>query len=437
MMRLLRALRYSLSARLMLLFIITAILIAMVIKLGMGLALRHQFEENLRPHIIEYLSYIHREIGSPPNIEKAREIAERLPVEIIVKGTKVNWSSLLKPMDFSRLSFHFPKKMRSPGLSVARQDNHFILRIRSDEHVIYLLIRGRAGFAHGPWVGLLTLVTILSILYACYHIIRWLFGPIQDIRQTVQRLGDGELDCRVTIKRRDELGVLGLNINAMADDIKKMLDAKRQLLLAISHELRSPITRATVLLALLQRNDTTNALRQDLYEMESLISELLETERLNSAHDVLNRSPVSINELIEEVIDEQFTENAIDTDLTDQESYTMLDGTRMKLLIRNLLENALRHNGEGKPPPRIESEIESANLKIEVIDHGAGIAAEHLPYLSEPFYRVDASRQRQTGGYGLGLYLCRVIAEAHGGRLAVQSRLNEGTRVRVSIPLEK
>lgn len=195
---------------------------------------------------------------------------------------------------------------RKPLLSVARQGDYFVLRIRTDEHVVFLLLRGRAGFAHGPWVGLLTLVTVLFILYACYRIIRWLFEPIQEIRHTVQQLSDGELDCRVHVKRRDELGVLGSNINAMADDIRKMLDAKRQLLLAISHELRSPITRVIVSLELLQSNETTDAIRQDLREMESLISELLETERLNSSHDVLNRSPVSINELIKEVIGEHF-----------------------------------------------------------------------------------------------------------------------------------
>jgi signal transduction histidine kinase len=435
MTRLLKTLRYSLSARLMLLFIITAILIAMVMRQGMGLALRHQFEQNLRPHIVEYLKYIHREIGNPPDIDKARELARRLPVDIIIEGPVVNWSSLSGPLDLSQLRFHAPKRVQTQRLTVARYDDRFVLRTLTGEHVVFLLVRGRAGFAHGPWVGLLSLAAILLILYACYRAIRWLFAPISDIRQTVQRLGDGELDCRVPVRRKDELGVLGTNINAMADDIKKMLDAKRQLLLAISHELRSPITRATVSLELLERSETTRAIKHDLAEMESMIGELLETERLNTAHDVLNRAPVSINGLITEVIGEHFADRAIDTSLSEEDPYTMLDGPRIKLLIRNLLDNALRHNGEKNPPPRIESEIDEATLSVNVIDHGDGIDAEHLPHLSEPFYRVDASRQRKTGGYGLGLYLCRVIAEAHGGRLTVESRANEGTVVRVSFPL--
>lgn len=74
-------------------------------------------------------------------------------------------------------------------------------------------------------------------------------------------------------------------------------------------------------------------------------------------------------------------------------------------------------------------------MKITVIDHGEGIAEQHLPHVLEPFYRVDPSRQRDSGGYGLGLYLCRVICEAHGGTLSIDSVLHQGTSVKIKIPV--
>ncbi len=74
-------------------------------------------------------------------------------------------------------------------------------------------------------------------------------------------------------------------------------------------------------------------------------------------------------------------------------------------------------------------------FRIVVEDFGKGINQEHIPFLTEPFYRADPSRQRKTGGYGLGLYLCRMIVQAHGGRLAIQSQQNQGTQVICEFPL--
>ncbi|MCP4407128.1 MAG: HAMP domain-containing histidine kinase, partial [Gammaproteobacteria bacterium] len=305
-----------------------------------------------------------------------------------------------------------------------------------EAYQVYLLIHGRAGHVHGIWFGLLLLGIMLLILFLSYRGIRWMFQPIENIQQGVQRIGQGDLGHRIAVTRKDELGTLGSNINAMADDIQKMLDAKRQLLLAISHEIRSPITRARVSLELLEDSNPAREIRQDLQEMDTLISELLETERLNTRHSVLNKTPTSMNQLVMDIIGEFFVEQRIETQLLPGDPYFLLDAPRIKLLIKNLLENALRHNSQAGPPPLIELST-TQKLNIRVRDHGAGVETEHLPHLTEPFYRVDKSRQRKTGSYGLGLYLCRVIAEAHGGHLSLNSKPNQGTEVIAVIPVRK
>jgi signal transduction histidine kinase len=118
------------------------------------------------------------------------------------------------------------------------------------------------------------------------------------------------------------------------------------------------------------------------------------------------------------------------TPADDEEIY--LDKLRVRLLITNLLNNGMRHGEEKSILIRV-SFNDGCGI-LEVIDHGEGISEKHLSQISEPFYRADSSRQRNTGGFGLGLYLCRLIAEAHGGNLLIKSTLGEGTHLTVNLP---
>ena len=118
--------------------------------------------------------------------------------------------------------------------------------------------------------------------------------------------------------------------------------------------------------------------------------------------------------------------------MPDDDKVLHLDKLRVRLLITNLLNNAMRHGQEGPIFVKVSFEKDKGILKV--IDHGEGIPEEHLSQITEPFYRADSSRQRNTGGYGLGLYLCRLIAEAHGGALLIESNMGEGTRLTVHLP---
>ncbi len=98
-----------------------------------------------------------------------------------------------------------------------------------------------------------------------------------------------------------------------------------------------------------------------------------------------------------------------------------LDRARMRLLLRNLLDNSLRHSEPGVPPPELHLRWQNEAVEIVVRDHGPGVPPEHLAQLAQAFYRPDSARQRATGGVGLGLYLCRLVAQAHGGRLELRN----------------
>jgi signal transduction histidine kinase len=283
--------------------------------------------------------------------------------------------------------------------------------------------------------AILTIAALLAVLALAYHAIRRLFRPIEAIQSGVARIGSGDLEHRLDIKRRDELGELADSVNVMADDIQQMLEAKRDLLLAISHELRSPLTRARVNVELLSDNAQRKALLTDLGELESLLSELLESEKLSGRHVVLNRQAVDPSVLLRELVAESFSGVALQLELDPEGTWISLDPVRIRLLVRNLLNNAIDHTPPGQAPPQLLSRVSKTDWRLSVRDHGAGVAQEHLGRLTEPFYRADPSRQRARGSVGLGLYLSKVIAEAHGGELEVASTLGKGTQVQVKLPI--
>jgi signal transduction histidine kinase len=111
-----------------------------------------------------------------------------------------------------------------------------------------------------------------------------------------------------------------------------------------------------------------------------------------------------------------------------------VDAIRLRLVAKNLIENALRYNPEGGPPVAVELRVVPGAVALSVRDHGPGIAREALARVTEPFFRADPARSRTTGGFGLGLYLCRRIAEAHRGTLAIDSEPGRGTVATVTIP---
>lgn len=427
--------RHSLSTKLILLFVVMAVLIALTMRSGFRYGIQDQLRSLAEPHLLEYIRHLHNEIGDPPDYPSAQALAERLSLEIHSQGPQNAWSTSGTIPDLSSFRFHSHKSNGDYSIEVGRDEHRLVIRLSQGERHI-LLIPQR--LSHGPQVPLAILLTIslvLGLIALAYYLVKRLFRPIQAIREGVNRFGSGELDHRIQTRRRDELGELTTSINIMADDLQQMLEAKRQLLLAISHELRSPLTRARVNAELLEPTPGREKIIADLKEMEEQLTELLETERLENRHSKLDLSANSPSDLIAMVMQQHFPDIPFQLQQENNDAYLSLDPVRIRLLIKNLLENALHHTPEGEELPIITSRIDAAGWSFSVRDHGTGIPPEHLPHLTEPFYRVDKARQRDTGGYGLGLYLCRVIAEAHGGELRITSALGDGSEVTFSLPV--
>ena len=427
-----KSLRNSLTGKLVLLFLSIAVLFVLLVGGSMGKVFRDHFNNNVRSHLNQYLEYVQQDIGTPPNRQRAAELADKLNVDIYIVDAEGVWASNNTPFDFQALEVDKRSRKNNMEYGMARIGNNEVFMIRSDDASLYFDVPNlhpeRSGGGFAP------IVVLLFVLFLLYYLTQRMIRPVATLAAGVRKFGRGDLEYRIKVKQRDELGELADNFNEMADDIQQMLDAKRQLLLAISHELRSPLTRAKVSLELIDDGVQRAELDRDLLEMERLIEELLETERLSTSHHTLNVESCCLTDLIDAVLHEYFVDKDIRKELASESTTLEVDPARIKLLLKNLLDNALTHTPEGAAMPRIVVHDNSDAISISVQDYGVGIAADQIPFLTQPFYRGDTSRRRETGGYGLGLYLCRLIVEAHKGTLVIESEESIGTRVLVKLP---
>ncbi|RYF42435.1 MAG: HAMP domain-containing histidine kinase [Comamonadaceae bacterium] len=391
---------------------------------GMQRALGGGWRDAARPIVSDYMDRLAADIGSPPDIQRAEALVARLPISVRISGPAVNWDS---HADRPRRGWMDDKNERLDRHEPGGAD--WRTRSTADGHRITF------GLGTLPWqrepggIGWITLALLLGLVVAAYAYVRRLLRPLDDIRDGAERFGRGAFDQAIPLRRRDELGELAQRINTMAHDIEGMLDAKRGLLLALSHELRSPLTRARLNAELLPASPDAPggaeraALLRDLGEMRDLISDLLESERLASPHAALQREPVDLAALVRDTVAEMGdTAGALDVELDIAPGLPLLalDRTRVRLLLRNLLDNALRYSAGAARPPLVSLQAQNGGVLLEVRDFGAGVDAAQLARLTEPFYRTDSARQRATGGVGLGMYLCKLVAQAHGTQLEVR-----------------
>ncbi|RYF33041.1 MAG: HAMP domain-containing protein [Comamonadaceae bacterium] len=411
--------RHSLRARLITVFLLLAIAMAAVFIGGVQRALSTGWRDAARPIVADYMDRLVAEIGTPPDVDKAKGLVARLPLAVHISGPTVNWDS--QPGRTHRGWLDDRPDKRGPG----GFDKDWRTRTTADGHRITF------GLGTLPWqrepggIGWLTLALLLALIVAAYAYVRRLLRPLDDIRAGAERFGRGAFHEPIPLRRRDELGDLAHRINTMAHDIEGMLDAKRGLLLAISHELRSPLTRARLNAELMPDTQESarerDALLRDLNEMRDLISDLLESERLASPHAALQREPVDLAALVRDVVAELPAGDTVTLDLASDLLPRPVDRARVRLLVRNLLDNALRYSAGAAQAPQLTLHKEGDGVCIEVRDFGPGVDEAQLAHLTEPFYRTDSARQRATGGVGLGMHLCRLVAEAHGGSLAVRN----------------
>lgn len=400
-----RRFRHSLKWRLVALFVLMALALGALFFAGSRQAFSGSWREVVAPLVGDYAGRLAQEIGSPPSVERARAITERLPLHIRIEGPQVQWDS--HPGHAYGTGSRFGPREGTPPW----------VQRTADGHVIRFGINVGTDWAERPrWVGLATLAGLAAVVALAFAYVRRLFRPLDDIRAGALRYGQGDFSQPIPVRRRDELGDLAGQVNTMAADLGRMLESQRSLLLAISHELRSPLTRARLNAELVAEGPARDALLRDLGTMRDLIADLLETERLAAGGGALQREPTDLDALVREKLAAEFADR-MPTLALAAGAPLALDRARIALVLRNLLDNAWRHTPEGAPAPEVRTQEAEDAVLLTVRDHGRGVTDEQLSRLAQPFYRTDDARTRHAGGVGLGLALSRLVARSHGGEL--------------------
>jgi signal transduction histidine kinase len=282
-------------------------------------------------------------------------------------------------------------------------------------------------------LGLLLFV-IVAVIFTAHAVLKRLLRPLRSLGEGVARLGEGQLDVAIERRTQDEFGVLTDAFNRMARRVSDMIRARDQLLLDVSHELRSPLTRLKVALELLPDGEKKARMAVDIAEMEAMIRELLELERLRDGRGVRIRRQDLMGILREEAA--RFADRPAGVRLVSaaQQILADVDADKARTVLRNLLENAFKYSLPDSRAVQICVQHSDSTIAVQVIDDGPGIPPGDVHNLFEPFFRVDRSRSKKTGGYGLGLSICKRIMEAHGGSIAATNNLHRGATFTMVFP---
>lgn len=296
--------------------------------------------------------------------------------------------------------------------------------------------------------------TLLPLLLVggvfCYLLARSLAKPIEQLRSTTHELSDGDLTARVNrdlLKRRDEIGELGKDFNLMAGHIESLVDAQRQLITDISHELRSPLARQTVALGLARRRGNEDVMpaldriAREANRMNEMIGQLLDLSRVESGADAVTPTRIDVATLLEEIVqdaDYEARDNGKSVKLVTSETGNINGAVELlSSAFENVIRNAVRYTAPETTVEvglRRESLNGSNNLLVTVRDHGKGVPEESLSSIFRAFYRVDAARDRKSGGSGLGLAIAARAIKLHDGQISAHNATDGGLIVEIRLP---
>jgi len=280
-----------------------------------------------------------------------------------------------------------------------------------------------------------------AVVLLCYLLARYLTAPLRDLQVALERFGKDDFSARTRSTRRDELGRLARTFDQMAEHIQNLVAAERRLLLDISHELRSPLARLGVAIALARSGENRDAaldrIQKESDRLNALVGELLQATRAEVDPNALRAQPVRLDDLLAAIVGDCSIEASARGSCLKVEATGPVTVSGDPELLRRAAENVIR-NAIRYAPPQTAVEVSlvrnGAKARIQVRDYGPGVPEEALARIFDPFYRVQGDRNRDTGGAGLGLAIARRAVELHKGKLLARNA-HPGLLVEIDLPL--
>ncbi|HKR31936.1 MAG TPA: ATP-binding protein [Terriglobales bacterium] len=410
--------------------------------------LRSAIHRGLSPAILsnaELLIHAYEGGGCPALLAGQRSVEPgRMPLDLLNASGEVLCDSRHRKMNLapfpqpSTVDFRTVDKQRFgvTGLLDGKSASYF---------AVFELRRIEPPLGRGPILKRLTLAIIISGLI-CALLARYLTRPITRLRTAAQRIAAGNLKARAGkgSAQLDEVGQLVKDFDYMAERLELLIGAQQRLISDVSHELRSPLTRLKLALDL-ARGETHNDLSPTLDRIEreaerlsGLVGMLLTLSRLEAGESMPQTSMVQLPDLLAEI--------AADVEIEAQSRGCSIALERMqecavegnqellRSAFENVVRNAIRYTEPGTSV-RISTKCESSDVRILVQDHGPGVPESELDNLFKPFYRVDTSRERRTGGVGLGLAIAERSIKLHNGKIRAGNLKGGGFQIEICLPL--
>jgi two-component system OmpR family sensor kinase len=303
-----------------------------------------------------------------------------------------------------------------------------LAHLRFDPSGVGLAVLGQRRHAMG--FGVMLVIIALVVAIAAFPVVRRLTGRLERLQNSVEAWGEGRLATRVAVEGNDEVARLAVSFNDAAARIEALVGAQKSLLANASHELRSPLARIRMAAELMSEQAAPALgaeLRRNVAELDQLIDEVLLASRLDAIGVALPREEeVDLTGILAE-------ECARAGAALDACAHSLPGEPKLlRRMVRNLLENAVRHGGGSAIAVRLAAAGDAA-LLLEVCDGGPGIPEAERERIFAPFYRV-AGASEVAGGVGLGLSLVRQIARHHGGDAQCLPNGAHGCCFRVMLP---
>ncbi len=288
------------------------------------------------------------------------------------------------------------------------------------------------------------LIAIALALLLAIYLARTLTRPVRELTLATQAMMSGGPAQQVPVRSRDELGQLANSFNRMSSDLARLMELRRQMTADIAHELRTPISiilghaEAVHDGVLPPSSETFEIVREEAERLEHLVEDLRTLSMADAGELKLAMEPYPPEELLrraEKVYAHQASQKQIGIEVNADAHLPEIkvDAQRMKEVLTNILDNALRYTPQGG---RITLSAARAGNEVEIRiqDSGPGVAADELDKVFERFYRADTSRTRDEGGSGLGFAIARSIVERHNGRIWAESQPGQGLTVIIRLP---
>ena len=378
-------------------------------------------------------------------VRNPRELSACVPFEVdyhtLIGGEER--SKLLQGKSVSKIGYEerFGREVISVILPLVDEN-----RLEGIIYMYYPLAKISELATQEIWL-LLVAAIVFTIIIAIIGMfgLRRILRPLEKLYKAVQQMTAGHYETRVQVESQDEIGQLSRAFNQMANSIQQEDEEQKAFLATISHELRTPISYIKGYSELMEKQklsevETKNAITlisSEAIRMERLMTEILQLARKEEVTSDTHM-PLVLAECIREAVTllkMSLTLNQISLQLQlDEDIIVNGEETKLKQVIINLLENAIRYS-EPNSNIVIKTYVQKNSGIIQVIDHGMGIAEEDLNKVMQRFYRVNKARSRSDGGSGLGLSIVEQIIKQHQGSINIESELGKGTIVTIELPI--